>query len=69
MASGFLPLDRPVEAVGYAPAFSADEVVRNLGSEYDTVYVYQTQLEAASNVTHHSEAVYEVTISVRKVED
>lgn len=69
MSSGFHTPELPVTAVGYAPAFSAEQVVRNLGSEYDQVYVYKTQTEAASNIQHHSESVYEITVSIRKVED
>lgn len=66
---GFHVPDSDVRAVGYAAGFSQDQIVRNLGSEYDVVYVFETPSEASTSIVHHSEAVYEISITVRKVED
>lgn len=66
---GFHTPDLPVTAVGYAPAFSADQVIRYLGSEYDHIPILETPTDATRMIQHHSESVYEITITVRKVED
>ena len=64
---GFHIPDSPLKAVGYTAAFSAEQVVRNFGSEYDPVIIEENPAEV--EIYHHSEAVYEVTITVRKLED
>lgn len=66
---GFHVTERALEAVGYVAAFSADQVIRNLGSEYDPVVISETPSEASAHLYHHSEEVYRVTITVEKVED
>lgn len=69
MAEGFHIPESPLGAVGYTAAFSADQVIRSLGSEYDYLPIVETSLEAASNIQHHSEAVYKIVVTVERVED
>lgn len=66
---GFFTPEVPLTAVGYAPAFSADQIINGLASEYDVVNIHDNPRDAASDIHHHSEAVYEVTVTVRRLED
>ena len=62
---GFKIPESPVTAVGYTAAFSAEQVIRDLATDE---YLRIEDVPSEVEVFHHSEAVYEVTVTVRKIE-
>ena len=64
---GFHIPESPLKAVGYTAAFSAEQVVRDLSSDFDYVKIEENPAEV--EIFHHSEAVYEIIVTVRKLED
>lgn len=66
---GFSIPETPVTAVGYTTAFSADQIVNGLGDEYYEINIHDNPQDAHGDIQHHSESVYEVVITVRKLED